>query len=145
MPHCHTLLKILSQRGYRITPQREMILEVFAHTNDHFTAEEIFDQVQQRTRYINIATVYRTLDMLVDEGLASRADLRDGQVIYTTALHGAHIHLICRQCGQVIKAAHQLIEPVGEALLVHYAFTADLEHTSFTGLCAECQAKTTSQ
>ena len=81
MPHCQTLLQTLRQSGYRITPQREMILEAFAHSVDHVTAELLFTSVSQRTRSINIATVYRTLDILVDEGLATRVDLRDGQVI----------------------------------------------------------------
>ena len=144
MPHCQTLLQILRQRGYRITPQREMILEAFVHNQDHATAEDIFDQVQQRSRYINIATVYRTLDMLVDEGLARRADLRNGQVSYTTELHGAHIHLICRHCGQAIMAEHQMIHPLGEALHTRYKFTADLEHISLTCICIDCQEELTS-
>jgi Fur family ferric uptake transcriptional regulator len=138
MPHCQTLLLTLRQRGYRITPQREMIVEAFAHNAEHVTAEQIFNSVNQRTRYLNIATVYRTLDMLVDEGLAARADLRDGRVIYTTPRHGEHIHLVCRLCGQVIKAEHIFIDSLSSHLFAEYQFSPDLEHISFTGVCAEC-------
>lgn len=139
MPHCQTILLTLRQRGYRITPQREMILEAFTHNADHVTAEQIFTSVNQRTRYLNIATVYRTLDLLVDEGLATRADLRDGQVTYTTTQHGEHIHLVCRHCGVVIKAEHQFIDSLGSQLSAEYSFSPDLEHISFTGVCANCR------
>ncbi len=50
---------------------------------------------------MNIATVYRTLELLVEQGLASRIDLGEERVIYATYQHGPHIHLVCRQCGQV--------------------------------------------
>ena len=138
MPHCQTILQTLSQRGYRITSQREMILEAFAHNAGHVTVEQIFTLVNQRTRYINIATVYRTLDMLVDEGLATRADLRYGQVIYTTTQHGEHIHLVCRHCGVVTIAEHQFVDSLGAQLNAEYSFSADLEHISFTGVCTRC-------
>ena len=65
MAHGHTLLETLRRRGYRITPQREMIIEVISSSGRHMTAEEIFKDVQGRTRAMNIATVYRTLDLLV--------------------------------------------------------------------------------
>jgi Fur family ferric uptake transcriptional regulator len=145
MPHCQTLLQTLRQRGYRITPQREMILEAFAHSVDHVTAEQLFTSVSQRTRSINIATVYRTLNILVDEGLATRVDLRDGQVIYTTSRHGEHIHLICRHCGVIIKAEHQFVDSLGSQLFNEYKFSADLEHISFTGVCAHCRKKSVVQ
>ena len=145
MPHCQTLLQTLRQRGYRITPQREMILEAFAHSVDHVTAEQLFTSVSQRTRSINIATVYRTLDILVDEGLATRVDLRDGQVIYTTSRHGEHIHLVCRHCGVIIKAEHQFVDSLGSQLFTEYKFSADLEHISFTGVCAHCRKESVVQ
>lgn len=145
MPHCQTLLQTLRQRGYRITPQREMILEAFAHSVDHVTAEQLFTSVSQRTRSINIATVYRTLDILVDEGLATRVDLRDGQVIYTTSRHGEHIHLVCRHCGVIIKAEHQFVDSLGSQLFSEYKFSADLEHISFTGVCTHCRKESVVQ
>jgi Fur family ferric uptake transcriptional regulator len=145
MPHCQTLLQTLRQRGYRITPQREMILEAFAHSVDHVTAEQLFSSVSQRTRSINIATVYRTLDILVDEGLATRVDLRDGQVIYTTSRHGEHIHLVCRHCGVIIKAEHQFVDSLGSQLFSEYKFSADLEHISFTGVCTHCRKESVVQ
>ena len=139
MSNCHTLLADLRRKGYRITPQREIIIEVIAHTDDHMTAEEIFAQVQTRTQALNLATVYRTLDMLVDEGLATRINLGEGQVSYATVKHGPHIHLVCRACGQIMNADPQLLEAVAIRLQTEHNFNPDLNHISIFGLCERCR------
>ena len=141
MTHCLTLIHQLRQRGYRITPQREMIVEALAHAGGHVTAEDIYDRVHDRTNVVNIATVYRTLDLLVAIGLASRVDLWDGRVIYTTFQHGPHVHLVCRNCGDVLNADYQLFEPLGQQIHSRYQFTPDLQHLSMLGVCAECKAQ----
>jgi Fur family ferric uptake transcriptional regulator len=138
MPHCQSLLTDLRQRGFRITPQREMIVEIIAHADTHLTAEQIYAQVSQRTRTVNLATVYRTLELLVETGAVSRADLGQGQVSYAAQNHGAHIHLVCRCCGAVIDASHDLLETLHEQLQEKYQFAADLQHISIPGVCAGC-------
>jgi Fur family ferric uptake transcriptional regulator len=139
MPHCHTIIADLRQRGYRITPQREMIIQVIAHSEQHISAEEISTELQKRTRAINIATIYRTLDMLWEEGFACRNDLGEGKIVYATFKHGPHIHLVCRKCNRVIDANPQALESLGKALSTQYNFDADLEHISIFGLCSDCQ------
>jgi Fur family ferric uptake transcriptional regulator len=139
MSHCHTLLAYLRQRGYRITPQREMIIQAIAHTSNHMTAEEIYAEVHIRTQALNLATVYRTLDMLVDEALATRVDLGEGQIFYATVKHGPHIHLVCRGCGQIIDADPQLLTPIEDQLHMEHSFAADLNHISIFGLCSQCR------
>jgi len=138
-PHCHTFIQSLRDKGYRLTPQREMVIEVVAHSGTHLTAEEVFAQVQERTRAVNIATVYRTLDLLVAEGLATRMALGDGRLVYATIQHGPHVHLLCRKCGQVIEADEQLLAAFGERIQVQYGFAVDLRHLSIPGLCPGCQ------
>jgi len=139
MSHCHTLIAELRKQGHRLTPQREMIVEAIAHAGRHVTAEEIFEQVQARTHAVNVATVYRTLDLLVDLGLVSRADLGGGQVTYASLHHGPHCHLVCRSCGHVIEADHELAVALEEQCQERYGFTADLHHFAVFGLCAGCQ------
>ena len=141
MSHCHTVIDALRDRGHRITPQREIIIEAISHGARHMTAEEIFEEVQKRTNSVNIATVYRTLDFLVEEGLASRTDLGGGRETYCSKQHGPHIHLVCSQCSRVTEADGQLIESLGQQLQGHYGFLADLHHASIFGVCARCQAK----
>jgi Fur family ferric uptake transcriptional regulator len=140
MPHCHTFIETLRQRGYRITPQREMIADVIAHSGQHMTAEEVFEEVRARTRAINIATVYRTLDLLVEEGLASRADLGGDRVVYATALHGPHVHLVCRHCGRVIDADVAPFEPLLGRIRARYGFACSPQHFAIYGVCAECRS-----
>ena len=139
-PHCHTFIQALREKGYRVTPQREMIIEALAHSGKHVTAEEVFAEVQERARAVNIATVYRTLDLLVSEGLATRMALGDGRLVYATIRHGPHLHLLCRKCGQAIEASNGLVAALGAELLERCGFRADLQHLSILGLCDECRA-----
>ncbi len=139
MPHCTILMDTLRQRGYRLTPQREMVVETLAHSGRHMTAEEVLDVVRQRTRAVNIATVYRTLDLLVEEGLASRADLGGGRLVYATLEHGPHIHLVCQRCGRVVEADldafHLLLDEAEDA----FGFVCRPQHIALPGLCRDCQ------
>ena len=138
MPHCQTYIKSLRDLGYRITPQREMIVEALAHSPHHMTAEEVYDQVHERARAVNIATIYRTLDLLVEHGMASRAGLQDGRVVYAASNHGSHLHLVCRMCGNAINASQEVLTSLERQLRQQYGFAADLQHLTIAGLCSAC-------
>jgi Fur family transcriptional regulator, ferric uptake regulator len=139
MSHCHTIIATLRERGYRITPQREMVVDIIAHTDRHMAAEEIFSELQTRTQASNIATVYRTLDMLWEEGFACRNDLSEGKIVYATYKHGPHVHLVCRQCNHVIDADRAMLGSLDDELRAAHNFAADLQHLAIFGVCAACQ------
>ena len=139
MTHCQSIIDDLRRRGYRITTQREMIIEAIAHSPQHITAEEISEKLQEHTRAINIATVYRTLDLLWQEGFARRNDLSEGKIVYSTIQHGPHIHLVCRRCNRVIDADIKVLNSLGEDLISKYQFHPDLGHFAIFGICADCQ------
>ncbi|MCD6425419.1 MAG: transcriptional repressor [Anaerolineales bacterium] len=141
MTHCHTILEALRQRGYRITPQREMIIQAVSHSPVHITAEEVAEQLRVHTQAISIATVYRTLDMLWQEGFALRNDLGEGRIVYSTVLHGPHIHLVCRKCNKVIDADVEILNSLSQDLQSIYNFQSDLDHFSIFGVCSDCQNK----
>ena len=141
MPDPTFFIQTLRGRGYRITPQREMIIQALLQSEWHMTAEEIYQQVQAFTQATNIATVYRTLELLVAEGMACQNDLGGGRVEYSSRQHGTHIHLVCRQCGEVIDADNLLTEPLRERIKERYSFDASLNHISISGLCNSCQAQ----
>ncbi len=141
MPHCSTLIDSLRQRGFRITPQREMIVEALAHGEAHATAEQVFNQVHQRSQAVNLATVYRTLELLVDTGLASRVVMADGQALYSTAHHGPHLHLVCRHCAATFTADSDLLAALDQVLETKYQFQADLQHISLVGVCNACAVR----
>jgi Fur family ferric uptake transcriptional regulator len=135
------IIDYLRTRGYRITPQREMIIGIITKSPEHLSAEEIFAEVQKSTKATNIATVYRTLEMLWGEGLACRNDLSEGKIVYAAKEHGTHIHLICRHCNQVFSADPQVLENLGRELALRNKFKADLEHLSIFGICSQCIGK----
>ncbi len=141
MSPCQTYIDALRSRGFRITPQREMIIQAIAHAGHHINADQLYAHIQEKTHYVNIATVYRTLDLLVEQGLASRIDLGEERVIYATNQHGPHIHLVCRQCGQVEDADQELLSGLNHALIDRYHFAPDLQHISILGLCRACQGQ----
>jgi Fur family ferric uptake transcriptional regulator len=139
MPHCHTFLAALREKGYRITPQREIVIEVIAHSGRHMSADEVLAEAHKRAKSLNRATVYRTLEMLVEEGLASRADLGGGRVAYATGRHGPHLHLVCRHCGSVIEVDEAPVEPLLEELRTRYGFACRPRHFAINGICRSCQ------
>ncbi len=138
MTHCHTFIQALRNQGYRITPQREMIIETLAHGDQHVSAEDVYQQVLQRSKAINLATVYRTLDLLVERGLASRFVASDGKLMYTTEKHGTHLHLTCRICGKIYQAEVDLLIPLIQQIETTTGFKADFEHIALTGVCQNC-------
>lgn len=140
MTHNTPLIELLRKKGFRITPQREWIIDAIAHSQYHISAEQVLTHVREHTTAINLATVYRTLDLLTAQGLVSRLDLGDECVVYAPSYHGPHIHLVCRSCGQVIDADHQIITSLGRQLTDQYHFCADLSHISIPGVCGNCQA-----
>ena len=139
MPHCQTIIQELRRKGYRLTPQREMIVEIIAHAEGHLAAEDIFARVQEQTQAVNLATIYRTLDTLVEEGLACKTDLGSGKVVYATTHHGPHLHLVCRGCGNVTEADFETISPIAAQILQRYGFYPELNHISIFGFCSQCQ------
>jgi Fur family ferric uptake transcriptional regulator len=141
MTHCHTIIQDLREMGYRITPQREMIIEAIAHNASHMTAEEVLGAVRERSQAVSLSTIYRTLDFLVENGLCSRTDLGGGHVIYATLKHGPHLHLVCRTCGQVMEIEGSVLSNLESLLLNRHGFSADLHHLSLYGVCQACQAK----
>ncbi|MBM3165943.1 MAG: transcriptional repressor [Chloroflexi bacterium] len=129
----------LQQRGYRLTPQRMMVVDALHGGADHISAEEIHEQVRARYPYANISTVYRTLDLLKELGLVTEVALGDGRVRYHPAEKGHHHHLVCQKCGVVFDLPETAISDFGDVLSREYGFLADLRHLAIFGLCAECR------
>ena len=138
MSHIDSIIAELRKKGYRITPQREMIIGAITHSPKHITAEEIAVHLQEHTNAINIATIYRTLDLLWQEGFTCRNDLSEGKTVYATFQHGPHIHLVCRKCNKVIDADIEVLSMLGKKLQEQYGFDSDLDHFSIFGVCSEC-------
>jgi len=128
----------LTEQGYRLTPQRIMILLAIENSDDHISAEEIHAQIVAKYPHINISTVYRTLELLKRLGLVTETDLGGGRVRYHPAVKGRHHHLVCQECGAIIDLDESLFSPLKSALLREYKFSADLRHLAIFGRCVNC-------
>jgi Fur family ferric uptake transcriptional regulator len=133
-----TLIDALKTRGVRVTPQRAIILNVIEQMPGHMTAEEIYDRVQQVNGYINLATVYRTLELLSELDLVTGADMGTGAAHYALHTHATHHHAVCRICGRSIEFPHELLLPLIDNLRLNYGFVADADHTALFGWCNNC-------
>ena len=132
------ILSKLSEKGYRLTPQRMMILEAVEAAEDHISAEEIYTRVCERYPNLNISTVYRTLELLKELGLATETDMGDGRVRYHSIKKGHHHHLVCQNCGKITDLDEAALAPLKDALYQDYGFTADLKHMAIFGRCKKC-------
>jgi Fur family ferric uptake transcriptional regulator len=133
------MINKLSQQGYRLTPQRMMILEAVEAADDHISAEEMYLQVCARYPHLNISTVYRTLELLKELELVTETDLGDGRVRYHSIKKGHHHHLVCHKCGQVIDLDESVLSPLKDVLSRDYKFDADLRHLAIFGHCENCR------
>ncbi|MBN2462936.1 MAG: transcriptional repressor [Dehalococcoidia bacterium] len=132
--------QVLRGRGYRLTPQRMMVVEALHGADKHVSAEEIYVQVKAKYPYANISTVYRTLDLLKELGLVTEIALGDGCVRFHPAEKGHHHHLVCQKCGKMIDLPESALAQLEAALYDMYQFKADLKHMAVFGLCSQCQA-----
>ena len=129
----------LREQGYRLTPQRLMILSAIHSSDHHISAEEIYTQVCARYPNVNISTVYRTLELLKELGLVTETDLGGGKFRYHSVEKGHHHHLICRKCGRIFELDEAVLNPVEGTILRKYGFKADLSHLAVFGNCVQCQ------
>lgn len=128
----------LSEQGYRLTPQRMMILTAIEDSDDHISAEEIYAQVMAKYPHVNISTVYRTLELLKQLGLVTETDMGGGRSRYHPVGKGHHHHLVCQECGDIIDLDESLLSSLKSSLLREYKFIADLKHLAIFGRCARC-------
>jgi Fe2+ or Zn2+ uptake regulation protein len=134
-----TLATALRERGQRATPQRLAIARALRDMDRHVTAEQIFGEVSARMPGVSLPTVYATLELLEELGLARRVPSEGGAVVYDPRADDHH-HLVCRRCGAITD----LDAPVDAAPLLAAArdagFSPDASHVVVRGLCADCAA-----
>ena len=135
-------VQALKESGYRLTPQRLMILSAVRHTRGHVTAAEILDQAKETYPYLDVSTVYRTMGVLKEMRLVSETDMGGGEYQYEWIQRQRHHHLICRSCDRVVLLGHKYLEDLGTEILDDYGFQADIDHFAVFGLCKRCRGAT---
>lgn len=139
------LVSQLRARGLRITPQRAMIMRALETMPAHHTAEELYAAVQSESPYVNLATVYRTLELLKSLDLITDADMGTGATHYALRSHADHHHAICRHCRHSVEFPDHLLNPLIDALAEGYGFHAEANHIVVFGCCAGCAERAGAQ
>jgi Fur family transcriptional regulator, ferric uptake regulator len=148
-PHLEHFRAILQQymakKGLRSTDQRRLIVETFFHSPNHVSIEELLVQVRAHDKRVGYATVYRTLKLLTESGIAFERRFGDGLTRYELADDEAHHdHLICVECGRITEFEEPEIELLQEKVAVRYGYELRSHKHEMYGVCPDCRAKSTS-
>ena len=138
MQYSGDIVKKLTERGYRLTPQRLMTISAIEASDGHISAEEIYARVIAKYPQVNISTVYRTLELLKKLGLVTETDFGEGRVRYHPVGKGHHHHLVCQECGAITDLDESVLTSLKDVLLREYGFSADLRHLAIFGRCVKC-------
>ena len=134
-----TLNEALQSRGHRLTKPRQVVWAVLNDAGGHLTAEQVTTRAQDYDRGINRASVYRSLTLFVELGLARESNLGTDEAARWELAHpDDHFHLICESCGDVQHHVGDLVEQVRSHLSGGHGFTSRRIELSVVGLCQNC-------
>ena len=137
-----TELKVaLKQRGLRMTPQRQLILNAVAALHGHVSVEQVYQDVVRVFPDVNISTVYRTLEVLEELGLVRHTHFHDGVAQFERTDEAPHHHMVCTRCGATSELDLDVLQPLAVELKRRYGFEADLAHSAIVGQCRGCTAQ----
>jgi Fur family transcriptional regulator, ferric uptake regulator len=132
----------ISEEGLKATKQREEILNIFLNSSGHKSLAQIYAQVAKTNPRIGYVTVYRTLKLLTQLGLATRRKFEDGETRYEPASEGSHHdHLICLDCGKIIEFEDPTLEALQKGIAQRYRFKISHHLMELYGRCEECRQK----
>ena len=129
----------LKQHDLRWTPQRKLILKVFLQQNGHVPTDDLHQKIHDEDATIGIATLYRTMKLLMDAGLAEMHTF-NGKTTYERLYQVKHHdHLICKACGKTVEFEHPLIEKYQEEICARHGFALKSHRMELFGICDGCQ------
>ena len=140
------LARELRSKGFRVTPQRAVILEIVAHRRGHQSAMDVYREARTRLPGLNLVTVYRTLETLQQAGMLDLFAVAGG--VDRFALREAanpHGHLVCRGCGEVREFPAEDVARFASRLTRRHGFHVETSHLTLQGLCPECQRRSPKQ
>ncbi len=135
------LAQYLDENNLKHTRQREEILSVFLGTKGHITSEDLYQTVREKFPNIGYTTVYRTMKILCDAGLASARHFDDGITRYEIAQEH-HDHLVCTRCGKIIEFECEMIEAAQDQIAKRYGFRILRHRHELYGHCQDCRGET---
>jgi Fur family transcriptional regulator, ferric uptake regulator len=134
-------LKHIQKAGLKRTAQRDLILAIFLRTEKHLSSEDLYRLVQQEDPSIGQTTVYRTLKLLSEAGLAREVRFGDGRTHYEhNYKHQHHDHMICMECGEIIEFFSAELEAIQDAVAAKHRFEIKQHLLRILGVCAKCRS-----
>lgn len=132
--------RLIKAKGLKSTRQRSLIIDTFLASEGHASVEEIWSRVRSADAKVSVATVYRTMKLLVESGLAHARNFGDGQTRYEAAIgRHHHDHLICTNCGDIIEFENDRIEQLQDTIAKRHGFKVTSHKMELYGLCKNCQ------
>ena len=133
------LRSYVSKQGLKFTKQRELIAAVFFRGEGHLTAEELLDRVRAQDSQVSLATVYRTMKLLTDCGLANPHRFNERQTVYEPSEGDEehHDHIICRDCGHIYEFLDERIEALQEQVAAQYGMKLSDHRMELYGNCIQ--------
>ena len=130
----------LKKEGLKYTPQRTAVLEEIIKDKGHRESEEIYLALKKKGQSVSRATVYRTMNILVNNGFARKMNLGDGRARYESKVNSPHHdHLVCMDCGLIVEFMDQKIEDLQDEIAIQYEFQLKRHIHQLFGLCKKCQ------
>ena len=130
----------INRKGLKNTPQRLRIVEVFLKAGGHLTTEELYVRIKLADSSIGQATVYRTMKLLCDSGIAKEVHFDDAAARYEPIFgEKHHDHLICESCGSHIEVVDEEIERLQERLAKRHGYQLTAHRMSLYGICGRCR------
>jgi Fur family ferric uptake transcriptional regulator len=130
----------LGEKGLKHSRQRDVIVETFFATGGHEPVDALVARVRARDPRVSVATVYRTMKLLAECGLAVPRRFEDGHTRYEPAGHrGHHDHLICTGCGRIVEFENERIEDLQRRVARSHGFEVESHKLELYGRCAECR------
>ena len=131
--------RLLAEAGLRPTRQRATVLAELMREQDDVTAQELHERLRARGERLGLATVYRTLGLLAENGVVDSLSHHRGELCYRLCDEGHHHHLVCSGCHRVVELAECDLEPWLARLAGEHGFVATGHRLDVTGLCAACR------
>ncbi len=129
----------LADKGYRSTRQRARVAEMFCQLGGHRSVEELHAELREVDSSVGHATIYRTMKLLVDCGMAKARHFGDGLTRYEPFTDGEHHdHLICTRCGLIVEFENDTIEALQDAIAEEHGYTLTYHRMELYGLCPSC-------
>lgn len=132
----------LHDNGMKCTPERLSIFQEIYSSSEHFDADEIYFRMRKEKKRVSRATVYRTLDLLVENGFVSKVNVGLSQVHFENTLaQEHHEHLVCTQCGKIIEFNNNVIENEQDKICEEHGFFPTKHNLIIFGLCESCRKR----